>query len=117
MERLFTAWSKLLFLIPFGAAVYLAATRPVTLPESLFWSHLVRPGFREALTASDAWSGLLEAILAKRSAGLLRLSEFSLRLPAILACAAYLAVLAQRATKRTWALAGLAAVAPILAGW
>src|SRR4051794_14913742 len=73
-----------------AVAVYLAATRPLSVDEARLWYDLVRPSLRDAWHAPDAWSGLLYAIVAERFIGLLRLSELSLRVPALLsggACA------------------------------
>jgi hypothetical protein len=67
-----------------GVALYLAVTRPISPSEAALWQHLVRPPLREAAKAADAWSGLFYALLAERAVGLFRLSEFSLRLPALL---------------------------------
>lgn len=88
MERLSTFAIRALAVVGSLLAVWLAATRPLGAEEAALWDHLVRPPFGEAFRAPDAWNGLLYSILAERSIGLLRLSEFSLRLPAVLAAAA-----------------------------
>jgi hypothetical protein len=57
----------------------------VTVDEARLWADLIRPTFRESVIAPDAWTGILYAILAERGIGVLRLSELTLRLPAMLA--------------------------------
>jgi len=96
MERLSTASIKAFFLAALGVSVYLAITRPLTFGEATLWNDLVRPSARAAFFAPDAWSGWLYALLAKRTVGLFRLSELTLRLPAILAGICYLALLPRR---------------------
>src|SRR6478672_11005856 len=108
MERAYTVLTRVLLASAFATAVWLAAVRPVSIDEATVWAHLVRPPWREALVASDAWSGLWFATLAKRAVGLFRLSEFTLRLPGILSCAVYVLVLYRMAQRRRW-LAVLAA--------
>jgi hypothetical protein len=90
-----------------AVAVWLCL-RPLTGAEAVLWNDLVRPPLRTAFFAPDAWSGFLYALLAKRTAGLLRLSEFSLRLPALLAVVAWLAL----TPKKPWF-----ALLPLLLGW
>jgi hypothetical protein len=68
----------------FVYSVYTAVTRPAGIGEAVLWDHLIRPPLAEAFRSSDAWLGLAYAIVAKRAIGLFRLSEFSLRLPAVL---------------------------------
>jgi hypothetical protein len=65
-------------------SAYFAATRALSVDEAALWTHLVRPPLREAFRAPDAWSGLLYSLLAERVIGILRLSELSLRIPALL---------------------------------
>lgn len=84
MERVYTASIKAVALAGLAIAVYLAWKRPIGVDEARLWQDLIRPPLREAFRAPDAWSGLLYAVVAERVVGLLRLSEFSLRLPAIL---------------------------------
>src|SRR6476659_9944707 len=100
MERAFTVSTRILLAGLFVFAVFQAATRPLTIDEAVLWDHLVRPRFREAFVAPDAWHGLLYAIAAKRPIGLFRLPEFSLRLPALIAGAIYLLVIARNT--RSW---------------
>lgn len=66
------------------ASYYFAATRALGAGEAALWAHLIRPPLRDAFRAPDAWSGLLYSLLAERAIGILRLSEFSLRVPAVL---------------------------------
>ena len=84
MERLYTVATRSLAVLGLGVAAYLAASRPISASEAGLWQHLVRPPLREAVKAPDAWSGLVYAVVAERAVGLFRLSEFSLRLPALL---------------------------------
>jgi hypothetical protein len=100
----------------FAAAVWLAAVRPVSIDEATLWAHLVRPPWRESLVASDAWSGLWFATLAKRAIGLFRLSELTLRLPGVLSCAIYLLILYRMLRRQLW-VAVLAAGVPVALGW
>jgi hypothetical protein len=93
----------------FVGAVCLAF-RPITVPEAMLWDDLVRPPFRDAFLQPSAWTGWIYAMLAKRTIGLFRLSEFSLRLPALMAGACYLALLPRRA------LLLIAAVLPVALG-
>jgi hypothetical protein len=116
MERVYFASIKLLLSACFGWALYVAITRPVTLGEALLWDHLVRPPFRQAFTAPDAWSGLLYAVIAKRTVGLFRLSQFTLRLPALIGCGVYLIVIFRKLPRRYWPILVLAAVLPVALG-
>src|SRR5688572_10097362 len=84
MEKVYSASIRALAIAGVLLSVYLAATRALTFQEAALWSHLVRPPLREAFRAPDAWNGLLYSLLAERAIGIFRLSEFSLRLPAIL---------------------------------
>src|SRR5436305_15037462 len=102
MERAYTVLTRVLLASVFAAAVWLAAVRPVNIEEATVWAHLVRPPWREALVAPDAWSGLWFATLAKRAIGLFRLSELTLRFPGLLSCAIYLLVLYRMARRRLW---------------
>jgi len=73
--------------LAFALAVYLAVTRPIGAGEADLWYQLVRPPLREAWHAPNAWSGLLYSIVAERFIGIFRLSELSLRSPALLSAA------------------------------
>jgi len=90
-----------------AVAVWLCL-RPITAAEAVLWNDLVRPPLRTAFFAPDAWSGWIYALVAKRTVGLLRLSEFSLRLPALLAGIAWLALTPKRPYY---------AIVPLLLGW
>jgi len=107
MGRLYTASIRVAAVALFGAAVWLCL-RPLTAGEAVLWNDLVRPPLRTAFFAPDAWSGWLYSLLAKRTVGLLRLSEFSLRLPALLAGAAWLALTPKKP---------FYAIVPLLLGW
>jgi hypothetical protein len=116
MERVYTVLGRVLLASVFAAAVSLAAARPISIEEATLWAHLVRPPWRESLVASDAWSGLWFATLAKRGIGLFRLSELTLRLPGVLSCAIYLLVLYRKLRRQLW-VAVLAAAVPVALGW
>jgi hypothetical protein len=106
MKRLSTVSISLLL----GVAIWLAL-RPVTVAEAVLWNDLVRPQLRGAFFAPDAWSGWMYAVIAKRAIGLIRLSEFSLRIPALLAGVVFLLTL----PRRLWAV--LAAAVAVGFGW
>ena len=74
----------------FAVHVYRAAATPATADEAYSYDRYVRPPIREVLAAYDPGNHLLYTLLAKRSIGLFRLSEFSLRLPGLLAGSLYL---------------------------
>jgi hypothetical protein len=74
----------------FVVCVYRAATAPVSTGEAVAYDHFVRPPLREVVLAPDGYSGIIFGILAKRTVGLMRLSELSLRMPSLLGCALYL---------------------------
>ena len=84
MEKVYTASIRVLAAVGLLLSAYLAATRTSSFEEAALWAHLVRPPLREAFRAPDAWSGLAYSLLAERAIGVLRLSELSLRLPAII---------------------------------
>lgn len=116
MERDSTASIRLQLLLLstlFAVVVWRTATLPVTVAEAVTWDSVVRPPARALLVTPGAWSGFLYGLLAKRSAGLFRLSEFSLRLPEVLGCLIYFYALHRIAFQRIWALF-LLAIAPIL---
>jgi hypothetical protein len=117
MARAYTISTRALLAALLGITVYLSVTRPITAAEAALWDHLVRPPARVALVAPDAWSGLLYALLAKRAIGLLRLSEFSFRLPALLAEVVWFAVLLRAVPRRRWPILLIAAGAPVALGW
>jgi hypothetical protein len=84
MERLSTVAIRTLAVLGLAVAIYLAATRPLSIDEADLWYRLIRPPLGDSWNAPNAWSGLMYAILAERFIGILHLSEFSLRLPALL---------------------------------
>lgn len=110
MEQRSTAWIKLAFGAAFALAIY-HALRPITPREVALWDDLVRPPIRQSFFSPDAWNGWLYAVVAKRAAGILRLSEFSLRVPALIAGAVYLCLLPRRS--RSLPLA----IVPVALGW
>lgn len=113
MERVYTVAIRSIAVAGVVFATSLAATRPLTVAEAALWDHLIRPPIQEALHAPDAWTGLLYSILAERSIGLLRLSEFSLRLPSVLA-ATVIAVMLWRNKSR---FIGAVYILALAAGW
>ena len=84
MERLSTVAIRAGTGLGLVVALYLAASRPIGVAEADLWHSLIRPPLRDAWNAPNAWAGLLYSFLAERFIGVLRLSELSLRLPAIL---------------------------------
>ncbi len=66
-----------------------AAVAPISPSEAALYNHLVRVPAVDAGVRQDAWSGIVYAVAARRAVNLLRLSEFTLRLPAILAAVVY----------------------------
>src|SRR4051794_30399279 len=114
MERAFTVSSRVLLAALFLLVVFQAASRALTIDEATIWDHLVHGSFRSAFIAPDAWNGLVYAILAKRAIGLFRLSELTMRLPAVLAGAIYLVVLTRHMRPP---IAVLLAVPPMALGW
>src|SRR5262245_8409572 len=87
MEKLSTGAIRAAAGVGFLAAIYLAATRPIGVGEARLWYDLIRPPLQDTWHAPDAWLGLLYSLVAERVIGVLRLSELSLRLPALLAAA------------------------------
>lgn len=93
MNSVYTASIRVFAVVGVAASVYFAVTVPLSAPEATIWVHLIRPSLQESIRAADAWKSLFYAVLAERAIGLFRLSELSLRLPAILsglACAVIL---------------------------
>jgi hypothetical protein len=84
MKRVSTVSIRAVAVALFVYSAYATITLPVGIGEAVLWDHLIRPPIAEAFRSSDAWLGLGYAIVAKRAIGLFRLSEFSLRLPAVL---------------------------------
>ena len=69
---------------------WLAALRPITPAEALAYDRFVRPTLSETLHQPSRNPDVLYTLLEKRSVGLFRVSEFSIRLPALLAGGLYL---------------------------
>ena len=93
MEAFSTASTKLALAVMvavFTGEAWLAAVRPITSAEALAYDRFVRPPMRETLHQPSRNPDVLYTLLEKRSVGLFRVSEFSLRLPALLAGAFYL---------------------------
>src|SRR5271157_848927 len=74
----------------FAGEAWLAAVRPVTSAEALAYDRFVRPPMRETLHQPGRNPDVLYTLLEKRSVGLFRVSEFSIRLPSLLAGGLYL---------------------------
>src|ERR1039458_7338631 len=74
----------------FTGEAWLAAVRPVTPAEALAYDRFVRPPMSETLHQPSRNPDVLYTLLEKRSVGLFRVSEFSIRLPAVLAGGLYL---------------------------
>jgi hypothetical protein len=115
MKQIFTASNSrlLLLAVGFGVIVWQAATLLFTSAEAAAWYQFVRPRFAALLVTPGAWSGLFYGLLAKRSIGIFRLSEFSLRLPVILAGAVYLASFAKIPMSWRWWLLLPLAIVPV----
>ncbi|HEY2016962.1 MAG TPA: glycosyltransferase family 39 protein [Bryobacteraceae bacterium] len=114
--RLATAIDRIalaLLLGLFAFNLYRAATISISPDEALTFDRWVRPPLRDILPQPfDPHNHVLNTLLIKRSVGLFRLSEFSFRLPSVLAGGFYLwAVyrLARRLIGTGWlCLAGIA---------
>src|ERR1035438_8031450 len=74
----------------FAGEAWLAAVRPITAAEALAYDRFVRPPVRETLHQPSRNPDVLYTLLEKRSVGLFRVSEFSIRLPVLLAGGLYL---------------------------
>jgi|ERR1017187_8227332 hypothetical protein len=74
----------------FAGEAWLAAVRPITPAEALAYDRFVRPPMSETLHQPSGNPDVLYTLLEKRSVGLFRVSEFSIRLPAVLAGGLYL---------------------------
>ena len=80
-----------LLLAVFALSVYRAATQSITVSEATTFDRWIRPPIRDILPQPyDPNNHVLNTLLVKRSVGLLRLSEFSMRVPALLGGALYL---------------------------
>jgi hypothetical protein len=117
MKRFSTASidpAKAVLALTFAVVVWRAATAPVSAGEALAWDRAVRPDAASLLVSPGAWSAIVYGVLAKRAAGLFRLSEFSLRLPALLGCLFYCLALYRICRRRIWLLLGCVAPAIFL---
>jgi hypothetical protein len=116
MKRVSTGLNSWLWLplgALFGVILWQAATLPLTAAEAVAWDKFVRPHLASLFVTPGGWSGLLYALLVKRAVGLFRLSEFTLRLPDVLAGGIYLAAFFRLAcsvkiARHRWWLAPLA---------
>jgi hypothetical protein len=95
----------------FTGEAWLAAARPITPAEALAYDRFVRPPMRETLHQPSRNPDVLYTLLEKRSVGLFRVSEFSIRLPALLAGGWYLWAI-RRLCRRSLLVVALA-VAPL----
>jgi hypothetical protein len=119
MERLYTSSTNLarvVLTVAFALVVWRAAMLPVTAPEAVAWNRLIRPGAGTLLVTPGDWSGLLYGLIAKRAAGVFRLSEFSLRFPGVLGCLLYCYAVYCLCRSRIWLLAALT-IPVILLNW
>jgi hypothetical protein len=85
MERGFTVLTKVVLVVAFALNAWRAARTPITPGEAYDFVHFVRPKARDVIRNGDAGNPVLNSLLVKRAVGLFRLSEFSFRLPAVLA--------------------------------
>ena len=74
----------------FTVEAWLAAVRPVTPAEALAYDRFVRPPMRESLHQPSRNADIFYTLLEKRSVGLFRVSELSIRIPALLGGGLYL---------------------------
>ncbi|MGA3016440.1 MAG: hypothetical protein ABSF62_04915 [Bryobacteraceae bacterium] len=74
----------------FASEAWLAAVRPITAAEAMAYDRFVRPPMRETLHQASRNPDVLYALLEKRTVALFHVSEFSIRLPALLAGGWYL---------------------------
>jgi hypothetical protein len=117
MERLSTVSTNLakpVLVLMLAVVVWRAATLPVTGAEALAWDRVVRPGAVSLLVTPGDWSGFLYGLIAKRAAGLFRLSEFSLRFPGIIGCLLFCCALTRICRNRLWLVLALALPAVLL---
>ncbi len=113
METGFTASSERLRWLMIGAllavGLWLVAWLPIAGTEAYGFVHFVRPPLRDLLGGFDPANHVLNTVLMKRAVGVLRLSAFSLRVPAILGLALFLWAVAGLVSG--WRRGGLAAIA------
>ncbi len=79
-----------------------SAVRPLSTGEVRLSEHLVRLPAAEAVVQPNAWKGLLYGMTARRMVKLLRFSEFTLRLPSVLAAMLYLWSVYRLSRKNLW---------------
>ncbi len=84
--------------------IWRAASLPIGAGEARLYDHLVRVPLLEALAQPDAWRGLIYAAAARRTVNLLRLSELTLRLPAVLSAVLYLLMVYRLSCRNLWLL-------------
>ena len=102
-----------ILLASLAVIVWRAAVLPVTPEEAELWDRAVRTPLAVQLTTPGDWSALVYGVLAKRAVGLFRLSEFSIRFPAILGTLLYLCALYRICGRRIWLQAALS-IPPIV---
>jgi hypothetical protein len=76
-----------------AAVVYRALTQSITFDEATTFLEFMRGSFRSIFTQYDASNHVLYTLLGRASIALLGASEFALRLPSVLAAAAFFAAL------------------------
>jgi Dolichyl-phosphate-mannose-protein mannosyltransferase len=89
MGRICTASTKALLVMLFSLNVYQAARLSILPEEANAYVRFVQPRIREVVREYDPRNQVLNTLLIKRTVGLFRLSEFSFRLPAVLAVGFY----------------------------
>jgi hypothetical protein len=117
MKRLSTVSispAKVILAATLAVVVWRAATLPLSADEALAWDRVVRPGAASVLVTPGAWSAFVYGLLAKRAAGLFRLSEFALRVPGIVGCLLYCLALYRICRRRIWLLLAFAVPAVFL---
>jgi hypothetical protein len=110
-----TPSARLLLLAVFAWNVYEALHLPVTRDEAYEFVHFVRPPLRDVVRQFDPRDQVLHTLLVKRSVGLFRLSEFSMRVPALLAVGFFFWVVF-RVGRGSPVIAGLLVLNPFVQG-
>src|SRR5947209_5244894 len=94
--------------------LYRAVTQSIVHDEALTWELYLAGPVGDIFTVFDANHHFLNTLLMRASTGVLGLSEFSMRLPALCAAALYFAAvyrIARRATKKEiWIVVAVAAL-------
>lgn len=108
--------SRAVLALGLAIIVWRAATLPVSPAEAAAWDRVVRPPASSLLVTPGDWSAFLYGLLAKRAAGIFRLSEFSLRFPGILGALLY-AYSLDRLRRRCFWLVSALTVTAILFNW